>query len=110
MPGVVATAEAFMAPSTSWRERIDPGEQDLFERFARDITGYQKEDAGSGKPLRGFHAKIHAGLIGEFQVLDGLLEHERQGVFSTPKIFPAVVRFSNGESTIKEDTNQEPRG
>jgi hypothetical protein len=43
-------------------------------------------------------------------VLDDLPGYARQGVFSAPRIFPAVVRFSNGESTIKQDTNPEPRG
>src|SRR5438876_2998441 len=79
------------APSTAWREIIQPGEHELFERFAREIVAYQKEDARStkdGKPLRGFHAKIHAGLIGEFRVLGNLPDHARQGAFRTAKVFP----------------------
>lgn len=101
---------AAFTPSMAWQERVDPHEKALFEEFAREIVAHQKEDAVVGKPLRGFHAKIHAGLIGEFRVLDDLPDYACQGVFSAPRTFPAVVRFSNGETTIKEDTNPEPRG
>ncbi len=32
------------------------------------------------------------------------------GVFSEPRVFPAVVRFSNGEPTPQADKHPEPRG
>src|SRR5262245_33699296 len=88
------------SPSTAWQEVALPDEQNLIERFAQDIGRFQKEDedAKRGKPFRGFHAKRHAGLIGEFQVLGDLPDHARQGVFSAPRTFPALVRFSNGDS------------
>ena len=60
-------------PSTAWREIIAPDEQELFKNFAsRVIAAQQKEVAqeSNGPLLRGFHAKLHAGLVGEFQVLD----------------------------------------
>lgn len=107
---VLRSEGAAFAPSIAPKDKDDPHEQELFEKFADEIVAQQREDASGGKPLRGFHAKIHAGLIGEFRVLDDLPDYARQGVFSTPRTFPAVVRFSNGESTIKEDTNPEPRG
>ena len=62
------------------------------------------------RPFRGFHAKIHAGLIAEFQVLADLPEHARYGVFAVPRTFPALVRFSNGDSHINRDRKHEPRG
>ena len=61
-------------------------------------------------PFRGFHAKIHAGLIAEFQVLADLPEHARYGVFAAPRTFPALVRFSNGDFHINRDRKHEPRG
>jgi hypothetical protein len=104
-------ANGLPSPSTAWKEIPLPGEAALFKDFAGDIVAYQKKDADKdGRPLRGFHAKIHAGLIAEFQVLADLPEHARYGVFAEPRTFPALVRFSNGESRIYADTNHEPRG
>jgi hypothetical protein len=89
------------------------GESGIFEEFAAEIKAFQHQDARTtkdGKPLRGFHAKIHTGVMAEFEVLPDLPVHARCGVFAEPRVFPAVVRFSNGESTIHADTNHEPRG
>jgi hypothetical protein len=103
-------ANGLPSPSTAWKEIPLAGEPALFEDFARDIVAYQKKDADKDGPLRGFHAKIHAGLMAEFQVLAELPEQARHGVFAEPRTFPAVVRFSNGDSRINPDTNHEPRG
>ena len=103
-------ANGLPSPSTAWKECTLAREPALFEEFARDIVAYQKKDAGKNGPLRGFHAKIHAGFAAEFRVLADLPEHARYGVFAEPRTFPAVVRFSNGESRIYADTNHEPRG
>jgi hypothetical protein len=117
-PGVLVPAEAFMglpasgwpSPSTAWKEKLLDGEPKLFHDFARDIVDYQNQDAVDGKPLRGFHAKFHAGFLGEFQVLPDLPDHARHGVFAVPRTFPALVRFSNGDSHINRDRKHEPRG
>jgi hypothetical protein len=103
-------ANGLPSPSTAWKEIPLADEAALFEDFAGDIVAYQKKDADKNGPLRGFHAKIHAGLMAEFQVLADLPEHARHGVFAEPRTFPAVVRFSNGDSHINPDTNHEPRG
>jgi hypothetical protein len=103
-------ANGLPSPSTAWKEKPLRGEPKLFHDFARDIVAYQKKDAGKNGLLRGFHAKVHAGLIAEFRVLPDLPEHARYGVFVEPRTFPAVVRFSNGDSHINPDTNHEPRG
>jgi hypothetical protein len=54
--------------------------------------------------------KIHAGLMAEFQVLPDVPEYARIGVFSEPRVFPTVVRFSNGESFNAPDKQPQPRG
>lgn len=95
-------------PSRGWKETALPGEPALFEDFARDIVAHQV--AKNDGFLRGFHAKIHAGFIAEFRVLADLPEHARHGVFAEPRTFPAVVRFSNGDSHINPDRKHEPRG
>jgi len=101
-----------MSPSTTWKEEIEPGEHELFERFARDvIVPRQKEIAQRKGPLgRGLHYKTHAGLMAEFQVLPNLPEHARFGVFRDPRLLPALVRFSNGESFDRDDQKPQPRG
>jgi hypothetical protein len=101
------------SPSTAWSEKTAPGEQKLFEDFAsRVLAAQQKEVAeqADGTLLRGFHAKLHAGLVAEFQVLDDLPAYARFGVFSEPRVFPAVVRFSNGTPMRQPDKRPEPRG
>jgi hypothetical protein len=99
-------------PSRDWREVVEPEEQVLFEGFAHEIEMQQQEVARkTDAPLRrGFHAKLHAGLMAEFQVLADLPAEARFGVFSEPRAFPALVRFSNGEPALHADTHPEPRG
>ena len=92
------------------RDVLSPANRRCSRTLRDDIVAYQKKDAGKNGPLRGFHAKIHAGFTAEFQVLADLPEHARYGVFAAPRTFPAVVRFSNGESRINADSNHEPRG
>lgn len=103
-----ATAQT---PSTAWEEKCEPGENELFKSFAeRVILERQKRVAGGGELMRGFHAKPHAGLTAEFEVLPDLPEYARHGVFREPKVFPAVVRFSNGRTDPGPDKRPEPRG
>ncbi|MGA8654739.1 MAG: hypothetical protein WB586_01195 [Chthoniobacterales bacterium] len=100
------------SPSTAWKEVVGPGEQALFERFAGEIKDRQHEVAHQtlGPLRRGFHAKLHAGLIAEFQVLAHLPAYARFGVFAEPRVIPAVVRFSNGDPAPHRDSHHEPRG
>ncbi|RWB04819.1 hypothetical protein [Mesorhizobium sp.] len=107
---VVPTAA--QSPSTAWREVVGASEDTLFEGFAREIMASQREVAAkTGGPLRrGFHAKLHAGFVAEFQVLTDLPDHARFGVFREPRVFPALVRFSNGEPAPRPDKHPEPRG
>jgi hypothetical protein len=100
-------------PSTKWQERpLAPDEPALFASFGREIMAQQKKVAATsdGDLLRGFHAKLHAGLRAEFEVMTGLPQHACHGVFAVPKNFPALVRFSNGEPGIHADRHREPRG
>src|SRR5258707_578711 len=74
-------------------------EQARFEAFAEEIRKRQQRLA-AGCPLRGFHAKPHAGLYADFHVIADRPEQARYGVFSETRTFQAVVRFSNGESIL----------
>lgn len=102
--------------STDWKEVFLDGsesaEEKLFQDFAREIEQQQEQHApaNAGHPMRGFHAKLHAGLRAEFIVLPDLPEDARHGVFHQPGRFDAVVRFSNGSPGIEKDSHPEPRG
>jgi hypothetical protein len=99
------------SPSTTWKEELEPDEHELFDRFAHNvIVPRQREVAKQTAVQRGLHMKPHAGLMAEFRILPGLPVHARFGVFSEPRVFPAVVRFSNGESSNESDKKFQPRG
>lgn len=98
-------------PATHWKEVHHPDEETQFAVFAREIQERQRRFAERpGEPLRGFHAKSHAGLHAEFRILPDLPPHARHGVFREPKVFPAIVRFSNGEHIRSPDGKSQPRG
>lgn len=102
-----------LSPSTAWHEQVAPDEQALFESFANCVIGTKQKEVAEktdGTLRRGFHAKLHAGLVAEFSVMDNLPACARFGVFSKPRIFPAVVRFSNGKPNSQSDKRREPRG
>lgn len=98
------------SPSTAWREDVQPDEQKLFQGFAAEIRKLQDTAADSGTLRRGFHNKIQAGLRAEFCVMPDRPEQARYGVFSEARSFPALVRFSNGDSYRNADSKKEPRG
>ena len=63
-----------------------------------------------GHPVRSVHAKSHALLQGELEVLDGLPAELAQGLFAVPASYPAVLRFSTNPGDILDDTVSAPRG
>jgi hypothetical protein len=106
----MSQAERGTSPSTEWKEIAQDNEQALFQGFAGEIRKLQEKAAAGGTIQRGFHNKIHAGLRAEFCVMRDRPEQARYGVFSEPRTFPALVRFSNGDSFSNADSNKEPRG
>jgi hypothetical protein len=100
-------------PSTTWEEELEPGEHELFERFAHGVIMPRQREIAQrtdGTVQRGLHMKVHAGLMAEFKVLSDLPEPARFGVFREPRVFPCLVRFSNGESFSESDKRPQPRG
>src|SRR5215210_6056648 len=96
---------AVRAPSQEWNEVSLEDEAEQFARIVQRIADRVKETADRAKdrPRRGFHAKIHAGVMGEFKVLSDVPEAAKFGVFGKPAIYPAFVRFSNGQSDLQPD-------
>jgi hypothetical protein len=60
--------------------------------------------------IRQQHAKGHGFLRGELHVYDGLPTILRQGLFSTPRSYPVIVRYSTAFGDLRSDRIRAPRG
>ncbi len=98
---------ALMEPSKDWKETIAPGEGESFEKFATILADLQRLRGGKDRAL---HAKQHAGLRAEIEILGELPAHARVGLFAEPKKYDAYVRFSNGGGRALEDKKPDVRG
>jgi len=56
--------------------------------------------------LRGVHPKSHGCVKAIFEVNAGLDEVLQVGLFSQPKKFDAIIRFSNAEALVKPDIDE----
>jgi hypothetical protein len=97
-------------PSTGWRERIAPDEEARFARQAEKLAPVQaalSAHFGNGRLL---HRKTVLAARGTLEVLDGLPDYARHGLFASPRAFDAVVRFSNGGAAVRANDNPDIRG
>lgn len=62
-----------------------------------------------GHPIRSVHAKSHALLQGELEVLDHLELPLAQGLFVAPARYPVVLRFSTVPGDLLDDSVSTPR-
>jgi hypothetical protein len=92
-----------MAPSTQWKENIDPGEAARLEMYAETLHAIQKKRDAQGPVGRALHPKGHLGLKAEFTVLPDLPDYAKVGIFAQPATYQAYVRFSNGGGTSNDD-------
>jgi hypothetical protein len=99
-----------MEPSKDWKEIVAEDEKERFERHAQTLAGLQKERSQKHPMGRALHAKQHAGLTAELEVLAGVPEHLRIAVFGEPKKHAAYVRFSNGSGARVSDDKPDLRG
>ncbi len=65
---------------------------------------------GDSQIRRTFHAKRHACVVGDFQVMAAPAELATGPVFAQPRTFPAWVRFSNGTLTMGADSGSSIQG
>jgi len=63
-----------------------------------------------GHPLRSVHAKSHALLEGEIEILDHLPAVLAQGLFATPATYPVAMRVSTIPGDVLDDHVSVPRG
>lgn len=97
-------------PSTEWKERIAPDEQERFARYAEIVSGIQRARDKDGKGRRGFHPSAIVGAKAQLTVLADLPTHARHGLFAQPKTYDAWVRISNGAIRPQSDHKGDVRG
>ncbi|HEY4058929.1 MAG TPA: hypothetical protein VGM39_20080 [Kofleriaceae bacterium] len=97
-------------PATDWKEVIPADEPAQLERFAAIIGAIQAKSAVNAKLSRGLHAKGNLGLVGELEVLADIPAEAKQGMFATPRTYPALVRYSNGSPRTQPDKKPDVRG
>lgn len=97
-------------PSTSWQERVAPDEAERFARYAADFAEMQHRKSERFGPGRALHRKQVLGVAGRFDVLPGIPEHARHGLFASPGSHDAWVRLSNGSADRAPDRRPDVRG
>ncbi len=93
-----------------WQERIGPDEEARHRAFAERLDEIQSEIDGEEGAGRVLHRKQVLGASARLEVLGGLPEHARQGLFATPATHEAVVRLSNGGVRSRSDLIPDIRG
>ena len=97
-------------PSTAWQEKVAPDEAERFARYAAAFAEMQRRKSERFGPGRALHRKQVLGLAGRLEVLPGLPEHARHGLFASPGSHDAWVRLSNGSADRAPDRRPDVRG
>jgi hypothetical protein len=97
-------------PSTQWQETIEPGEDDRFDGFAKQLVAMQKKKSAKYGNGRALHRKQVTGLDASLEVFGELPETARHGLFAKPATYEARVRLSNGSMERQADSRGDIRG
>ncbi len=98
------------SPSTGWKEVVAPDEDQRFAAYAEVFAGIQKRKSAKYGTGRALHRKQLTAATGTLEVLDGLPEFARQGLFALPGVHEAWVRLSNGGLDRAKDSMPDIRG
>ncbi|HJW11965.1 MAG TPA: catalase [Albitalea sp.] len=99
-----------MTPSTEWREQVAPDEAKRFAGYARQFVEMQRAKSARFGNGRALHRVQHLGLKARLEVLAGLPEHARHGLFARPAAYEAWVRLSNGAANRAPNSRPDVRG
>ncbi len=83
---------------------------DILRVFQALETILKRTQARTGQFRADVHVKAHGYARGEFRVLPNLPDELAQGLFHEERIYPTVVRFSNGASQPQSDALPDARG
>lgn len=104
-------SEAFVKPpSTQWQETIEPGEDDRFDGFAKQLVAMQKRKSAKYGNGRALHRKQITGLSASLEIFADLPEHARHGLFAQAATYDARIRLSNGSMEKQADSRGDIRG
>jgi len=105
-----ASEELIPLTTLSPFEAKSPSEDDAAKAIARVLEEKVRANAQTGLARRDAHPKAHGCVRAEFEVLNDLPVHLRQGIFSEPRRYEAVIRFSNGGEKPQDDSKGDARG
>jgi hypothetical protein len=92
-------------------EQPEDGEATTAEELLATLRSISETTyENGGRPLRSVHAKSHALLHGEIEILPGLPPVLAQGLFATPATYPVVMRVSTIPGDVLDDNVSLPRG
>ena len=92
-------------------ETIPDDEAETQRGLTDTMLGIQRKTfADSGHASRAVHAKAHGYLKTRFEVLPDLAEPLAQGLFASPGVYDAVMRFSTTPGDVLDDSVSVPRG
>ena len=98
------------APSTAWKELIDPGEAKLHAEHLLAFDEIRRiKDARYGKG-RQLHRDAKLCLHANFEVLSDIPHQAKNGLFASPGTYAAWVRLSNGGMDRAPDRKPDLRG
>ncbi len=98
------------AASTDWQEKIDLDEPARYEGYAKQFAQIQKRKSERWGVGRTLHRKQLTAAHGTLEVLDGLPEFARHGIFAAPRDYDVWVRLSNGGFDRARDQAPDVRG
>src|SRR5689334_9615681 len=90
-------------PSTAWREVVGADEAERHKLQAEGFVAMQQRKSGKFGVGRALHRRQVAALRAQLEVVDGLPEYARQGLFAGPGSFEAWLRISNGGFNVAAD-------
>jgi len=92
-------------------EVIPPGEEEDIQRVIAVMQELlARDERFSGIRRRDVHVKSHGAPVAQLQILPGLPDELRQGLFAEERHYPAVTRFSSSSPWPKPDAVPDARG
>lgn len=107
-PSVPPTAPLRYRPDVEHYEADEAATADALVETLLSISETTYKD--SGHAIRSVHAKSHALLEGEIEILSALPPVLAQGLFATPATYPVTMRISTIPGDILDDNVSLPRG
>jgi hypothetical protein len=84
---------------------------EIIETFLKRRYAEGRKDAqGRVRYMRDAHAKPHGCVKGEFTVRADIPDDMKAGVFAAPQTYKAWLRYSNGNSEVRNDWKRDARG